>query len=116
MSTFDPLSEEVQWAGKLVRAGITRFRHADGEEVTREKVWHPGAVGILAIVHEHVWLTRQTREVISEPASLNGPRQSRQAGFAPAPAEPRQDSLGAARIRWLWRPPKSRQPSPGWPS
>src|SRR5205807_3932091 len=73
MSAFDPLSEEVQWEGKLVRAGITRFRHADGEEVTREKVWHPGAVGILAIDHEHVWLTRQPREVISEPASLEVP-------------------------------------------
>ena len=43
------------------------------EEVTREKVWHPGAVGVLALDDEHIWLTRQPREVIGEPASLEIP-------------------------------------------
>ena len=35
-----------KWEGTVVRAGVERFRHADGAEVTRDKVWHPGAVGI----------------------------------------------------------------------
>ncbi len=71
--SFERLGAEVEWQGKLVRAGTERFRHADGEEVTREKVWHPGAVGILAVEEECVWLTRQPREVIDEPASLEIP-------------------------------------------
>jgi len=44
MSEIEQLAEEVQWEGKLIRAGVARFRHPNGEEVTREKVWHPGAV------------------------------------------------------------------------
>ena len=67
------MPQQVQWEGKLVRAGVARFRHSDGEEVTREKVWHPGAVGILALDDEHVWLTRQPREVVEDPASLEIP-------------------------------------------
>ena len=63
MSEFERLGSETVWEGKIVRVGSERFRHSDGEEVTREKVWHPGAVGIVAVDDEHVWLTRQPREV-----------------------------------------------------
>jgi len=52
---------------------VERFRHADGEEVAREKVWHPGAVGILAVDATHVWLTRQPREAVGASASLEIP-------------------------------------------
>jgi ADP-ribose pyrophosphatase len=41
--------------------------------VTREKVWHPGAVGILPVDDQQVWLTRQPREAVGEPASLEIP-------------------------------------------
>ena len=70
---FERLSGEVKWEGRVVRAGVERFRHDDGEEVTREKVWHPGAVGILAVDSTSVWLTRQPREVVGETASLEIP-------------------------------------------
>jgi 8-oxo-dGTP pyrophosphatase MutT (NUDIX family) len=83
VSGIEALGEEVQWEGKLVRGGVARFRHEDGEEVVREKVWHPGAVGILALDDSHVWLTRQPREVIEEPASLEIP-----AGKLDVPGEP----------------------------
>ncbi len=73
MSAFEPIDSEVTWEGKIISVGIERFRHADGAEVTREKVWHPGAVGILAVDDEHVWLTRQPREAIDDPASLEVP-------------------------------------------
>ncbi len=73
MSAFERIGSEVTWEGAIIRVGVERFRHADGEEVTREKVWHPGAVGILAVDDEHVWLTRQPREAIGEPASLEIP-------------------------------------------
>ena len=70
---FTALGEETKWKGKVFRAGVERFRHADGEEVTRDKVWHPGAVGILAVDERHVWLTRQPREAVHEPDSLEIP-------------------------------------------
>jgi 8-oxo-dGTP pyrophosphatase MutT (NUDIX family) len=70
---FEAISSEVEWEGGIIRAGTERFRYDDGAEVTRDKVWHPGAVGILAVDDEHVWLTRQPREVIGDPASLEIP-------------------------------------------
>ena len=71
--SFERLGSETHWQGKLVRVGSERFRHDDGKVVTREKVWHPGAVGILALDEQHVWLTRQPREVIGAQASLEIP-------------------------------------------
>jgi ADP-ribose pyrophosphatase len=70
---FEPLGAEITYDGKVVRVGVERFRHADGQEVSREKVWHPGAVGIVATDDHHLWLTRQPREVIGASASLEIP-------------------------------------------
>jgi 8-oxo-dGTP pyrophosphatase MutT (NUDIX family) len=82
-SEFEALDRQVQWTGKFIRAGSERFRHADGAEVERDKVWHPGAVGILALDQTAVWLTRQPREVIGATASLEIP-----AGKLDVPGEP----------------------------
>ena len=73
MSASRRIGEEVQWEGKFIRAGVARFRYDDGSEVTREKVWHPGAVGILAVDDTSVWLTRQPREAAGVAASLEIP-------------------------------------------
>ena len=80
---FEPIGSEVKWEGAIVRAGVERFRYRDGAEVSRDKVWHPGAVGILALDDNHVWLTRQPREVVGESASLEVP-----AGKLDVPGEP----------------------------
>lgn len=42
---------------------VERFRHEDGAEVERDNMHHPGAVGIVAVDDEHVWLVRQPREI-----------------------------------------------------
>jgi ADP-ribose pyrophosphatase len=73
VTEFEPIGEEITWAGRIIRVGIERFRYADGAEVTREKVWHLGAVGVLAVDAEHVWLTRQPREAVRATASLEIP-------------------------------------------
>ncbi len=73
MSGFEPLGSEVKWRGTIVTAGVEHFRHADGAVVARDKVWHPGAVGILAVDDTHVWLTRQPRETAGMTASLEIP-------------------------------------------
>jgi ADP-ribose pyrophosphatase len=83
MSGFERLDSEVAYTGRFIRAGVERFRYDDGEIVTREKVWHPGAVGVLAIDSEHVWLTRQPREAAGVAASLEIP-----AGKLDVPGEP----------------------------
>ena len=73
MSGFELLGSDIKWRGKIVTAGIEHFRHADGSAVARDKVWHPGAVGILAVDDTHVWLTRQPREAAAMTASLEVP-------------------------------------------
>jgi ADP-ribose pyrophosphatase len=73
MSEIEELSEETQWEGKFVRGGEARYRLPDGAEVTREKVWHPGAVGVIPLDDQYVWLTRQPREVTGMAASLEIP-------------------------------------------
>jgi 8-oxo-dGTP pyrophosphatase MutT (NUDIX family) len=83
MTEFQPTGSEVKWEGGIIRAGSARFRYPDGAEVTRDKVWHPGAVGIVAVDDLHVWLTRQPREVIGAGDSLEIP-----AGKLDVPGEP----------------------------
>jgi 8-oxo-dGTP pyrophosphatase MutT (NUDIX family) len=83
VSGFEPIGSEIMWHGAVVRAGVAHFRHADGAVVARDKVWHPGAVGILAVDDDHVWLTRQPRETASLTASLEVP-----AGKLDVPGEP----------------------------
>ena len=80
---FESIGAEVAFEGAIIRAGTERFRYDGGDAVSRDKVWHPGAVGILAVDDEHVWLTRQPREAIGESASLEIP-----AGKLDVPGEP----------------------------
>lgn len=82
MSDFEPIGVDVKWEGAFLRVGVERFRFDDGAEVTREKVWHVGAVGIVALDDDHVWLTRQPREVVGAASSLEIP-----AGKLDAPDE-----------------------------
>ena len=89
MSGFEPLGSEIKWRGAIVTAGVEHFRHTDGAVVARDKVWHPGAVGILAVDATHVWLTRQPRETAGMTASLEIP-----AGKLDIPGEP---PIGCAR-------------------
>jgi ADP-ribose pyrophosphatase len=59
-----PLGAETVYSGRLIEVRVERFRHPDGEEVTREIVRHRGAVGIVAHDGEHLWLVRQPRETV----------------------------------------------------
>jgi ADP-ribose pyrophosphatase len=73
VSSFEPLGGETKFTGRIVTVSVERFRHEDGEVVTREKVAHPGAVGMIAIDDTHVWLVRQPREVAGLKNSLEIP-------------------------------------------
>jgi 8-oxo-dGTP pyrophosphatase MutT (NUDIX family) len=72
-SEFERLGGEVVYEGKIATVEVGRFRHADGEEVEREVVRHPGAVAMVAHDDEHVWLVRQPREATGQPDLLELP-------------------------------------------
>jgi 8-oxo-dGTP pyrophosphatase MutT (NUDIX family) len=73
VSEFELIESTTQWRGAVFSAGVETFRYAGGPRVTREKVWHPGAVGILPVDDAQVWLTRQPREAAGLAASLEIP-------------------------------------------
>jgi len=70
---FEAVGSEIKYEGKIATVTVERYRYDDGEEVEREKVSHPGAVGIIAVDERYVWLTRQPREVVGDGASLEIP-------------------------------------------
>jgi 8-oxo-dGTP pyrophosphatase MutT (NUDIX family) len=97
------LGREIEWEGKLFRAGSERFRHPDGTEVKREKAWHPGAVGVLPVDEESVWLTRQPREVVGQLASLEIPAGKLDVeGESPLQTAQRElaEEIGQQAARW----------------
>ena len=100
---FELVGSEIVWQGKLVRGGVERFRYADGEEGIREKVWHPGAVGIVALDPQSVWLTRQPREVVHAAGSLEIPAGKLDvAGESPLEAAKRElaEEIGKQAASW----------------
>ena len=72
-SRFEQTHSETAYEGKLATVCTRRFRHEDGEEVTREIVVHPGAVGVVAHDGERIWLVRQPREAVGMPDMLELP-------------------------------------------
>ncbi len=70
---FEQVGYEEIWSGHIGTVRVERYRHADGEVVTRENVAHPGAVAIVAIDDAHVWLVRQPREICGETGLLEVP-------------------------------------------
>ncbi len=100
---FEPLGGDSVYDGRLVHVRVERFRHADGEVVTREVVRHSGAVAIVAYDREQVWLVRQPREVVGEPALLEIPAGRLDvAGEEPLQAAQRElaEEVGQGAERW----------------
>jgi 8-oxo-dGTP pyrophosphatase MutT (NUDIX family) len=115
VSRFEPIGSEIMWRGKIVRAGVQRFRHGDGAVVVRDKVWHPGAVGILAYDDEHVWLTRQPRETAGLTASLEIPAGKLDVeGEEPLACAQRELAEEIAKTAATWRELRSFYTSPGF--
>jgi 8-oxo-dGTP pyrophosphatase MutT (NUDIX family) len=100
---FQSTGSEIRWTGKMIQVGTERFRHADGAEVSRDKVWHPGAVGVLAVDDGCVWLVRQPREVVGSPDSLEIPAgKLDEEGEAPLDTAQRElaEEIGQRAARW----------------
>lgn len=62
------------WEGHVVSVDEVTFRFvADGKEVVREVVRHPGAVATIPLEDDHVWLVVQPRPAVGEPDMLEIP-------------------------------------------
>jgi ADP-ribose pyrophosphatase len=71
--SFEAIGSDVRFEGAMIKAGVEHYRYDDGAEVSRDKVWHPGAAGVVAVDAQSVWLTRQPRETVGARASLEIP-------------------------------------------
>jgi 8-oxo-dGTP pyrophosphatase MutT (NUDIX family) len=73
-SRFERVASEVLQEGAFIALRKDTFRHEDGEEVVREVVSHPGAVGVVVLDDEQrLWLVRQPREAVGVPDLLEIP-------------------------------------------
>ncbi len=72
--SFTRLGGERVFAGHVFSVHVDRFRYdADGAEVEREVVRHPGAAAVVAHDGESVFLVRQPRQAVGDPDSLELP-------------------------------------------
>jgi 8-oxo-dGTP pyrophosphatase MutT (NUDIX family) len=100
---FQSLGGQTVYSGRLVEVRIERFRHADGEEVSREVVRHRGAVGVVAHDERELWLVRQPREAADEAELLELPAGRLDVeGEEPQAAAQRElaEELGRGARRW----------------
>jgi 8-oxo-dGTP pyrophosphatase MutT (NUDIX family) len=101
-ANFEKIAESVKYEGFIGTVRVDTFRHADGEQVTREVVVHPGAVAMLALDDLHVWLVKQPREVVGE-ITLEVPAgKLDHAGEPPEQTAKRElaEEIGKAADRW----------------
>jgi 8-oxo-dGTP pyrophosphatase MutT (NUDIX family) len=72
-SRFERVGSETVYEGTFFSVRKEVFRHEDGETTERAIVVHTGAVGIVALDGEELWLVRQPREAIGVPDLLEIP-------------------------------------------
>ena len=71
--TFERIASKTVWEGQIATVHVDRIRYDDGDEADRERVSHPGAVAVVAHDGERIFLVRQPREAVGEPALLELP-------------------------------------------
>jgi 8-oxo-dGTP pyrophosphatase MutT (NUDIX family) len=72
-SRFERTESETVYEGAIFDVRRDTYRHEDGEDVTREIVTHPGAVGVVVLDGDRLWLVRQPREAVDSPDMLEIP-------------------------------------------
>jgi ADP-ribose diphosphatase len=73
VSDFERIGSENVYEGKVAGVRIDEVRYDDGSTAKREVVVHPGAVAVVCHDDLHVYLVRQPREAVGEPALLEVP-------------------------------------------
>ncbi len=70
---FERIGSREVWQGKIAGVRVDTFSYDDGKESEREIVTHPGAVTILPVDGDRIWMVRQPREPVDEQALLELP-------------------------------------------
>jgi ADP-ribose pyrophosphatase len=99
---FEPLGGETLHEGGFFDLRLERFRFADGEEVERDIVRHPGAVGVVCVDDEHIWLVRQPRPAVGDPDVLEIPAGKLDEGESPLETGKRElaEEIGKGARNW----------------
>ena len=101
--TFVRIGSEVVWQGRIAAVRVDRFRYPDGDQAEREILTHPGAVAVVAHDGEQLYLVRQPREAVGDPALLELPAgKLDEEGEEPLDAAKRElaEEIGKAADRW----------------
>lgn len=100
---FERTGSNEIWSGRIAGVRVDTFRHDDGEEVEREVVTHPGAVAVVAHDGERLYLVRQPREPVDDPALLELPAgKLDEEGEGPLETAKRElaEEIGKAAASW----------------
>jgi 8-oxo-dGTP pyrophosphatase MutT (NUDIX family) len=116
-SRFDQIASETIHQGKFITLERRVYRHEDGEEAEREIVVHPGAVGIVVLDGETLWLVRQPREAVGVPDLLEVPAgKLDEAGESPLDTAKRELAEEIGKTAEHWEDLGSFYTSPGFTS
>jgi 8-oxo-dGTP pyrophosphatase MutT (NUDIX family) len=114
-SRFEKTGSETIYEGGFFTVRRDTFRHEDGEEVTRDIVSHPGAVGIVVLDGDAVWFVRQPREAIGRPDFLEIPAgKLDEEGEEPLDTAKRELAEEIGKQAETWEPLGSFYTSPGF--
>lgn len=111
---MERIGSRTVYEGRIAKVRIDRVRYDDGSTAEREVVEHPGAVVIAAHDEEVVWMVRQPREPVEEPALLELPAGKLDVpGETPLECAKRELAEEAGKVAARWRELKSFYTSPG---
>jgi len=114
-SRFEALGEETVYDAGFFTVSRARFRHEDGDEAERAIVRHTGAVGIVVLDGEQLWLVRQPREAIGSPDLLELPAgKLDEEGESPLDTAKRELAEEIGKQADDWEPLGSFYTSPGF--
>jgi 8-oxo-dGTP pyrophosphatase MutT (NUDIX family) len=114
-SRFEQTGSEIVHEGAFITLRRATFRHEDGEEVQREIVAHPGAVGIVVLDGDRIWLVRQPREAVGVPDLLELPAgKLDEEGESPLETAKRELAEEIGKRAAEWEPLGSFYTSPGF--
>jgi 8-oxo-dGTP pyrophosphatase MutT (NUDIX family) len=101
--------------GGFIAVRRDTYRHEDGEEVEREIVGHPGAVGVVVLDGDRLWLVRQPREAVGSPDLLELPAgKLDEEGESPLETAKRELAEEIGKRAEHWEPLGSFYTSPGF--
>jgi 8-oxo-dGTP pyrophosphatase MutT (NUDIX family) len=111
---MERIGSRTVYEGRIATVRVEEFRYDDGSTAEREVVDHPGAVVIAAHDDERLWMVRQPREPVGEPALLELPAGKLDVpGESPLDCAKRELGEEVGKAAREWREVKSFYTSPG---